>query len=393
MSADTGDRGWRTNSAPDPQALLYNSAASIAAEPSPETPLKLIVQIPCYNEEKTLPHTVADIPLEIEGIDRVEILIIDDGSTDRTVEVAERIGVHHIVRNKRNLGLARSFRKGLDACLKRGADIIVNTDGDNQYCGADIPKLVAPILAGTADIVIGDRETDKLPHFSGTKKRLQWLGSGVVRKLAGIWVPDTVSGFRAFDRDAAIRLNIVSAFSYTIETVIQAGKRHLVVTSVPIRTNPKARESRLFKSIPHFIKNSLGTMVRMYAMYQPLRVFFFIGTFLSVLGLIPILRFMYFWLAESGDGHIQSLTLGGVLLIMGFLAYLIGLVADLISFNRQLLEMTLERVRRMELSAQASDLSYGSIEKSETTPSDVTQSDHPVSPHVPAKSPSEFRNK
>jgi glycosyltransferase involved in cell wall biosynthesis len=240
--------------------------------------VKLIVQIPCYNEEQTLPETVADIPRQIEGIDQVEILIIDDGSRDRTVEVAREIGVDHIVRNKRNIGLARSFRKGIDACLVRGADIIVNTDGDNQYAAPISPSWSRPSSPGRADMVIGDRETHKIEHFSPVKKLLQYLGSGVVRKLAGIWVPDTVSGFRAFSREAAIRLNVVSSFSYTIETVIQAGKRQLFVDSVPIRTNPKTRDSRLFKSIPHFIQNSLGTMVRMYAMYQPLRVFFFLGS-------------------------------------------------------------------------------------------------------------------
>ncbi len=322
--------------------------------------MKLIVQIPCYNEEQTLPETVADIPRQIEGIDQVEVLIIDDGSRDRTVEVAREIGVDHIVRNKRNIGLARSFRKGIDACLVRGADIIVNTDGDNQYCGADIPKLVAPILAGRADMVIGDRETGKIEHFSPVKKLLQYLGSGVVRKLAGIWVPDTVSGFRAFSREAAIRLNVVSSFSYTIETVIQAGKRQLIVDSIPIRTNPKTRDSRLFKSIPHFIQNSLGTMVRMYAMYQPLRVFFFIGSLLMLIGALPILRFLFFYFTSGGAGHIQSLLLGSVFVILGFITFLVGLVADLISFNRQLLEMTLERVRRLELDHFGTDATLGS---------------------------------
>lgn len=311
--------------------------------------MKLIVQIPCYNEELTLPETLGDIPREIPGIDEVEILVIDDGSRDHTVEVARELGVEHIVVNKVNYGLARAFRRGMDECLKRGADIIVNTDGDNQYCGQDISKLVAPILEGRGDIVIGDRETDKIEHFSRGKKLLQRLGSGVVRKLAGIWVPDTVSGFRAFSREAAIKLNIVSSFSYTIETVIQAGKRQLAVVSVPIRTNPKTRESRLFKSIPSFIQNSLGTMVRMYAMYQPLRVFFYIGTVLSIAGLVPIMRFLYNYFMLSGAGHMQSLLLGGVLLTLGFVTFLIGLVADLISFNRQLLEMNLERMRRLEL--------------------------------------------
>lgn len=311
--------------------------------------MKLIVQIPCYNEEKTLPETVADIPREIEGIDKVEILIIDDGSTDRTVEVARELGLDHIVHNKVNMGLARTFRRGLEASLRAGADIIVNTDGDNQYCGVDIPKLIGPILEGRADLVIGDRQTDKVEHFSPLKKKLQWLGSAVVRKLAGVWVPDAVSGFRAFSREAAVRLNIVSPFSYTIETVIQAGKKDMAVVSVPIRTNPKTRESRLFKSIPSFISRQVSTIVRMYAMYQPMRVFLYIGTFLCVLGLIPIVRFLYFYFTTGGGGHVQSLILGGVLLMMGFIAYLAGLVADLISFNRQLLEMTLEKVRRAEL--------------------------------------------
>lgn len=313
--------------------------------------MKLIVQIPCFNEEQTLPQTVADIPREIEGIDKVEILIIDDGSSDRTIEVAQELGVDHIVRNKHNLGLAKTFRNGLDACLKAGADIVVNTDGDNQYCGADIPKLVAPVLAGEADMVIGDRQTGSIDHFSKAKKFLQWFGSGVVRKLAGVWVPDTVSGFRAFSREAAIRLNIVSSYSYTIETVIQAGKKQLAVKSVPIRTNGKTRESRLFKSIPDFIMRQVTTIVRMYAMYQPLRFFFVIGGVLSVLGLLPVLRFLFFYLIGEGGGHIQSLVLGGVFMMMGFISIIAGLVADLISFNRQLQEMTLERVRRLELSS------------------------------------------
>ena len=321
--------------------------------------MKLIVQIPCYNEEKTLPETIADIPREITGIDKVEVLIIDDGSRDHTVDIAREIGVDHIIRNKRNLGLARTFRKGLDACLVRGADIIVNTDGDNQYVGADIPKLIEPILAGRADMVIGDRQTNSIPHFSPIKRLLQYLGSGVVRRLAGIWVPDTVSGFRAISREAAIRLNIVSSFSYTIETVIQAGKRQLAVDSVHVRTNPKTRDSRLFKSIPHFIKNSLGTMVRMYAMYQPLRMFLFIGAAMLLLGALPILRFLFFYVTEGGAGHVQSLVLGGVLVILGFITFLAGLVADLISFNRQLLEMTLERVRRLELDHFGSDATLG----------------------------------
>jgi glycosyltransferase involved in cell wall biosynthesis len=311
--------------------------------------MKLIVQIPCYNEEHTLPQTVADIPRQVTGIDTVEILIIDDGSTDRTVEVAQKIGVDHIVRNKRNMGLARTFRRGLDACLKNGADIIVNTDGDNQYAGKDIPMLIRPILDGKAELVIGDRQTATIAHFSLMKKFLQRFGSSVVRKLSGVNVPDTVSGFRAISREAAIKLNIISSYSYTIEMIIQAGNKQMAVDHVPVDTNPKTRESHLFKSIPQFIIQQLVSMIRMYAMYRPLRVFFYIGFTLSLIGIYPIFRFLYYYMVGRGAGHIQSLILGGAFLSMGFIAFLVGLVADLISRNRQLVELTLERVRRMEL--------------------------------------------
>ena len=320
-----------------------------AAQPASGRPIKLIVQIPCFNEEQTLPETVADIPRQIDGVDRVEILIIDDGSSDRTIEVAREIGVDHIIRHKKNRGLARTFRTGLDACLRLGADIIVNPDGDNQYAGWDIPKLIQPILRGEAELVVGDRQTDKVAHFSWFKKRLQRLGSGVVRRLSGTDIPDTVSGFRAISRDAAIQMNIVSPFSYTIEMVIQAGKKHIPMTAVPVETNPKTRESRLFTSIPKFIERSLSTMVRMYAMYQPLRVFLTMGMVAFVIGAVPILRFLWFYVTGEGDGHIQSLVLGGAMIILSGLCILVGLLADLINYNRQLIEMTLERVRRMEL--------------------------------------------
>jgi len=316
--------------------------------------MKLIVQIPCLNEEATLPQTIADIPRQIPGVDQVEILVIDDGSTDRTVEIARRLGAR-VLRNRRNLGLAYTFRRGLDHCLEAGADIVVNTDGDNQYAGADIPKLIAPILAGTADIVVGDRQTQEIAHFSPVKKFLQWLGSGVVQRLADARVPDTVCGFRAISREAALQLNIVSKFSYTTEMVIQAGRRRLAMTSVPIRVNPVTRESRLFQSTLHFVARSLSTMLRTYAMYQPLRMFMYIGTVLTLLGTVPILRFLYFWLIGDGAGHIQSLLLGGAFLVMGFVTYLIGLVADLIAVNRQLLELTLERVRRADLARPSSE--------------------------------------
>jgi glycosyltransferase involved in cell wall biosynthesis len=311
--------------------------------------MKLIVQIPCFNEGKTLPATFNDIPKQIEGVDSVEIMIIDDGSSDNTIEVAKTLGVHHIVVNKKNKGLARTFRAGINECLKLGADIIVNTDGDNQYAGWDIPKLIQPILDGKADVVVGDRNTAKVAHFSPFKKFLQRLGSYVVKTLSGVQVPDAVSGFRAYSRDAALQLNIVSPFSYTIEALIQAGKKHMAVTSVPVETNEKTRESRLFSSIPKFIERQLTTIIRMYAMYQPLRVFFLIGLTLSILGAIPIIRFLYFYFTGDGEGHLQSLILGGVLTVLGFISFLIALLADLMNFNRQLIEQTLEKVRRMEL--------------------------------------------
>jgi glycosyltransferase involved in cell wall biosynthesis len=330
--------------------------------------MKVIVQIPCYNEEATLPLTVADIPRRIDGVDSVEILVVDDGSTDRTVEVARAVGVDHVVRHKRNRGLARSFRTGLDACLRLGADVIVNTDGDNQYCGADIPKLVRPILEGRADIVIGDRETHKVAGFSPAKKRLQRLGSAVVRRLSGTAIPDVVSGFRAISREAAVQLNILSPFSYTIEMVIQAGKKHLAITSVPIRTNSKTRESRLFKSVPKFIQASLVTMLRMYTMYQPLRVFLYIGFVIFLIGIVPILRFLYYYVADSGAGHLQSLIVGSMFVVIGVTTFLVGLVADLINYNRQLIEMTLERSRRAEIGSALSPPAPPQPEDDEAAP-------------------------
>jgi glycosyltransferase involved in cell wall biosynthesis len=310
--------------------------------------VKLIVQIPCYNEEHTLPQTVADIPRVIPGIDVVEILIIDDGSTDRTIEVARSIGVDHIVINKKNVGLARTFRAGLDASLALGADIIVNTDGDNQYCGADIPKLIQPIVEGRVDVVVGDRQTHLIDHFSPGKKALQRFGSWVVRSFSQVDVPDAVSGFRAISRDAAFRLNIVSPFSYTIEMLIQVGFKGMSFTSVPIRTNAKTRESRLFKSIFSFIEKSGLTLVRMYSMYQPLRVFTTLGLLLTVLALIPMVRFLYFYFFGSGAGKIQSLIIGSALLTSGVICLALGLLADLLGQNRQLIEIVLEKVRRVE---------------------------------------------
>ena len=312
--------------------------------------MKLIVQIPCYNEEATLAQTVADIPRQVEGIDNVEILVIDDGSTDRTLEIARAAGVDHVIRNSANQGLARAFREGLDASLKLGADIIVNTDGDNQYAGRDIPKLVRPILDGRADLVIGDRQTASIPHFSPLKKFFQWLGSNIVRRLSGgLDVPDAVSGFRAITRDAAFSINIISSFSYTIEMLIQAGKKRLAVTSVPIHTNEVTRESRLFTGVPSFILKSGTTVLRMFTMYKPLQVFSIIGLLLMLIGLVPVVRFLVFYFSGEGAGHIQSLVIGGAFIVIGFITFVIALLADLINFNRRLLEITLEKTRRMEL--------------------------------------------
>lgn len=311
--------------------------------------MKLIVQIPCYNEAATLAQTVADIPRRIDGVDRVEVLIVDDGSTDGTAEVARLAGVDHVIRHRNNKGLARSFRTGVDACLKRGADIIVNTDGDNQYAGRDIPRLIGPILNRAADIVVGDRQTGEVAHFSAGKKLLQRLGSAAVRQLSNTTVPDAVSGFRAISRDAALQLNIVSSFSYTIEMLIQAGRRRMAIASVPVSTNGVTRQSRLFSSIPRFVERSATTMLRMYTMYSPLRVFLLIGVVLGLVGLVPISRFLYFVAVGQSDGHVQSLVLGSLCLTLGFMAFLIGLVADLINFNRHLVEIVLEKVRAAEL--------------------------------------------
>lgn len=311
--------------------------------------MKLIIQIPCLNEEATLPQTLVDLPRHIAGIDKVEILIIDDGSTDRTVEVAQRFGVHHIVKNGTNRGLARSFSRGIEEALRQGADIIVNTDGDNQYRGSDIAKLVAPIVAGHADIVIGDRQTRTIAHFSPLKKLLQRLGSSTVSALSGARIPDAVSGFRAITREAALKTNIVSPFSYTIETVLQARRKQMKIVSVPVGTNAKTRESRLFTNIPNFVSRQLKTLVQMYVMYSPLRAFFSLGAVLALFGIAPILRFLWFFANGDGSGHLQSLVLGGVLCVMAFIAFVAGLLADVVSRNRQLLELTLEKVRRLEL--------------------------------------------
>jgi glycosyltransferase involved in cell wall biosynthesis len=312
--------------------------------------MKLIIQIPCFNEEATLPGTLADLPREIEGIDTVEWLVIDDGSTDRTVEVAREHGVHHIVRLTNNRGLAAAFQAGLDASLKLGADIVVNTDADNQYYGGDIPKLVAPILGGHADMVIGDRNTDQIEHFSPLKKRLQRLGSAVVRRASGTDVPDTTSGFRAYNREAGLQMQVVSKFTYTLESIIQAGKMLVAVDHVPIRTNEKTRESRLFPSMWAYVRRNTVAIFRVYTLYEPLRVFLFAALITALVGGVIWGRFLYFFFfTDNPGGHIQSLILGSTLFIVAVQFVALGVIGDILAGTRVLQQRALERVRRMEL--------------------------------------------
>ncbi len=315
--------------------------------------MKLVVQIPCFNEGATLATTLAEIPQKIEGIDEIEILVIDDGSVDDTIEVAKTNGVKQICRHVANRGLGRAFRTGLHNALVLGADIIVNTDGDGQYVGSDIAKLVQPVLSGQADIVIGDRQTATNPEFGFANKFMQWLGSRVVRSLSGANVPDAVSGFRAISRQAAMDLNILSTFSYTIEMIIQAANKQMAIVSLPVETNPKTRESRLYKHIPQFVARQAVGTIRMYAMYRPMRFFFYIGAVLSASGIAPILRFVYLYFSGDGDGNIQSLVIGSALLTMGFMVLVAGLLSDLVSQNRQLTELALARIRAMELDGNA----------------------------------------
>jgi glycosyltransferase involved in cell wall biosynthesis len=311
--------------------------------------LKLIIQIPCFNESATLPTTLEALPDAIEGIDVIEILIIDDGSTDHTDEIARNHGVNHIIRLTKNQGLAKAFMAGLDASLRLNADIVVNTDADNQYCADDIANLVRPIVNGEAEMVIGNRDIEGVNHFSFTKKRLQRLGSWVVRKVSGTSVNDSTSGFRAFSREAALRMNVLSPFTYTLETIIQAGKKNVAITGVPVRINDKLRESRLFSSNWNYIKKSIATMARIYTLYEPLKTFSTIGGIVFGLGFAIGLRFLYYFIADGGQGHIQSLILSAVLLIVGFQVAVIGLLADLIGFNRQLIENVLYRIRKSEV--------------------------------------------
>ncbi len=317
--------------------------------------MKLIIQIPCYNEEQTLPQTFEDLPRSIKGIDEIEYLIIDDGSTDNTVKVAKELGIHHVVCFKQNKGLAAGFMAGIDACLRLGADIIVNTDADNQYFGADIKNLVKPIVDGQYDIVIGSRPIDETEHFSHKKKVLQHLGSWVVRKASKTDIPDAPSGFRAYSRKAAMKLNVINKYTYTLETIIQAGQNKIAIASTPIRTNPEIRKSRLFKSMYSYIKRSSSTIVRAYMMYSPLKFFCIIGAIIFIIGLAIAMRFFILYVNGHGGGHIQSILLSIVLMLLGFQTFITGLQADLIAANRKLLEDIQYRVRKLDYDSDKKD--------------------------------------
>ncbi len=327
---------------------------------------KLIIQIPCLNEAEVLPATLAKLPRSIAGIEKIEYLIIDDGSSDDTVGVAKRWGVHHVVSHRRNRGLAEAFRSGIDKCLAEGADIIVNTDADGQYAGEDIATIVAPVLAHEADIVVGDRSVANNEHFGRGKRLLQRLGSTVVRRLSDTDITDAVSGFRAISREAAQRMNITTDFSYTTDMLIQAGRKRMAIISVPIRTNEATRPSRLFKSIPRFIQQTGVTILRAYTTFNALRVFLALGFGAILLGLIPVARFLYFVALGQSEGHIQSLVLGGALVIVGVLVSTLGILADLIATNRKLLEASMFKLRRIEDKLEAVELQK--VPQDESTP-------------------------
>ena len=311
--------------------------------------MKLIIQIPCFNEAEQLPQTLADLPRELDGFDVVEWLVIDDGSTDATVAVARAHGVDHLVRLTNNKGLAAGFQAGIDTALKLGADVIVNTDADNQYYGGDIAKLVAPIVAGRADMVIGDREVGSVADFSRRKKRLQRLGSWVVRRASGTSVPDTTSGFRAYNREAALQIMVVSKFTYTLETIIQAGKLLVAIDHVPVRTNPKTRESRLFPSMSAYVRRNAVSIFRIYAQYEPLRVFWSLALMIGLASIAVWTRFVVAYAEGNGKGHVQSLILGAVLFIAAVVLWALGVIGDLLAAQRVMTQRTFERVRRIEL--------------------------------------------
>ena len=317
--------------------------------------MKLIIQIPCYNEEATLPQTFRDLPKSLPGIDEIEYLIIDDGSADRTVQVARALGFHHIVRMKRNRGLAAGFMTGISACLSLGADVIVNTDADNQYCGGDIGKLIEPILRGRSDIVVGSRPIDAIDHFSKKKKVLQHFGSWVVRVVSGTDIPDSPSGFRAFSREAALRMNVINKYTYTLETIIQAGRQQMAISYVPIRTNPETRKSRLFKSMFGYVKRSTLTIIRASIMYSPLKFFVSLGIVFFLCGIAVDFRFIYLYVTGRGFGHVQSLLFSVLMILVGILTAIVGVLSDLISVNRRLLEDVQYHVRKLDYDLQSKD--------------------------------------
>ena len=333
-----------------------------------DKPLKLIIQIPCFNEAQTLPLTIQALPRQLPGVDAIEFLVIDDGSVDETAKVAREFGVHHVMQQNQHLGLASSFMNGLEACLKRGADLIVNTDADNQYNADDIQQLIEPILSGRADIVIGDRGFTNLKTYPTFKRILQRLGSWIIGQASGMKTPDATSGFRAYSREAALHTMVLSQYSYTLETLIQAGTRHMAVAYVPVRTNPQTRPSRLMRNIPHYLANSSATILRAYTMYRPLRVFTTLGSIMIFGGLILGARYLYFALIGQGGGHVQSVILAAIVLIVGFQIMLIGLLADLISFNRMMLEDLLYRLRRMDLNPSNHPSSTSEVEHDDTEP-------------------------
>lgn len=311
--------------------------------------MKLIIQMPCLNEASTLEIALRALPREVEGFDSVEWLVVDDGSTDGTADLARVLGADHVVRHPVNRGLAAAFMTGLEVCLRLGADVIVNTDADNQYDAGDIPKLTRPILSNTADMVVGARPIDETEHFSWIKKRLQRLGSWAVRVASKTDVEDAPSGFRAMSRETAMRLNVFNAYTYTLETIIQAGVSNLRVCSVPIRTNPDLRPSRLVKSIPSYVRRSLVTILRIFVIYRPMAFFFWPGLLLGLLGSGAAVRFLYYYFSGNGDGHVQSLVLGTFCMVLGALAFAIALLADMIAANRKLLERVSVRLQRLEL--------------------------------------------
>jgi glycosyltransferase involved in cell wall biosynthesis len=329
--------------------------------------VRLVVQVPCLNEEETLPLVLSTIPREIPGVDEIIILIIDDGSTDRTIEVARAHGVTHFVRHARNRGLGRSFHDGVQRALELGADIVVNTDGDNQYPQERIPDLVRPILEGRADIVIADRQVHLVEHFSGPKKWLQKFGSGIVNRAAGTDLPDAASGFRAYSRDSLMLLNTITQFSYCMETIIQAGNKRMKIESVPIRTNPKTRESRLFKSTYQHVLKSAGAITKAYIMYKPYVIFTAMAVVLGVLGLIPFLRYGVLKAIGDDGNHLQSLLVGTVLLVMAFVSIIGGILSDLLRTNRALIEDTLEHTKKMR---------FGMLSPADPAP--VEMSERPV---------------